>query len=104
VPGELSFRGLVIVLVIFLLVDGVAYRVARTMLGRYKATTTTNADSIEALTKRVEAVERDTKSLSGDVSKAVATSVEAEKQSQATADGVRRLERAARGPSQRPKK
>jgi hypothetical protein len=92
------------VLAIFLLVDVLVYSVATTMFGGYKGTTATSPDIIEALSKRVDVIERDMQSLAGDVSKAVAVSVEAEKRSQATADGVRRLERTVRGPSQRPKK
>jgi hypothetical protein len=104
VPGELHWSGLIKVLAVFLVVDVLAYFVATTMLGRYKPTTATSSDRIEALGKRVDVIERDMKSLAGDVSKAVATSAEAERQSKATADGVRRLERTVRGPSQRPKK
>jgi hypothetical protein len=81
--------------------DVFAYREARAMLGRYKATTTTSA---EALGKRVDAIEREMQALIGNVSNAVATSAGAEKQSQTTADRLRQLERTVRSLSQRPKK
>jgi hypothetical protein len=105
VPGELRLRALLWVLILFLAIDGFAYAVAAKMFRRYQAITATIAEKrLDALAERLDAIERQLQSLTGDVSNAATTAAAAAKQSQAAVEGVRQLEQQGRGSRRRPNK
>jgi hypothetical protein len=97
VPGELRLKRLFWVLILFLTVDGLAYGIAAKMFRRYQAVTATASDKrLDALGERLDAVERQLRSLTGEVSNAATTAAAAAKQSQAAVDGIRQLEQQGR--------
>ena len=105
VPGELRLRGLLLVVLLFLAVDGLVYGVAVRMFRRYQAVTATTSDKrFDALGERLDAIEQQLRSLSGDVSSAATTAATAAKESQAAVEGVRRLEQQLRGTPRRTNK
>jgi hypothetical protein len=102
VPGELRLRGLLWVIILFLAVDGFAYGVAAKMFRRYQAVTATTSDKrFDALSERLDAIERQQRSLGEDLSNAATAAAAALKQSQAAVEGVRQLEQQVRSSRRR---
>jgi hypothetical protein len=105
VPGELRLRALLGVLALFLAVDGLAYGVAARTFRRYQAAGAATSDKrLEEIGDRLDAIERQLQSLAGDVSTAATMAAAAAKESQAAAEGVRRLEQPPRDSRRRTKK
>jgi hypothetical protein len=105
VPGELRLRGLLSVIVLFLAVDGFAYGVAAKIFRHYQAVTATASDKrLDALGERLDAIERQQRSLGEDLSNAATTAAAALKQSQAAVEGVRQLQQQVRSSRRRTNK
>ena len=90
-PGELRLSNLLWVFIVFLAVDWLAYSFAGKMVRNYRAVTAAASDKrVDALGERIDAAERQLRSLTADVSKAATTAAGAAKQSQGAVETVNR--------------